>query len=290
MNAILDDLFGEQSPDDFLENHYLRLPYSRPGGCHTFGEMGSWSALERLVADPNADVIVGREGQSWNGERPRDLASIRELLAAGYTIGIRHADRCDSPLETLAAKFRATFHAPIDVHVYCTPAGQPGFGWHYDAEEVFVLQTEGEKEWRLRKNTVNPWPLIETIPANQHYEREIMPAMACQLVADDWLYIPAGYWHRTEAGANSISLSVGVRSAAAIDIYDFLRPYLLQSLLWRQRLRGLVGSPVSSEETVHQLQDLFANLGRDLTELLSREDVLRAFVEKQFVSDQQSPR
>ena len=35
------------------------------------------------------------------------------------------------------------FAAPVDVHLYCTPAGQPGFGWHYDAEDVFVLQTAG---------------------------------------------------------------------------------------------------------------------------------------------------
>src|SRR5947209_3055839 len=128
------------------------------------------------------------------------------------------------------------FLAPIDVHVYCTPAGQPGFGWHYDAEDVFVLQTAGRKEWSLRKNTVNPWPLAEALPADMRHEREIMPVLRCTLAAGDWLYIPAGYWHRTRAGEESVSLSVGVLSASALDVYDFLRRQLLSSLRWRQRL------------------------------------------------------
>ena len=46
--------------------------------------------------------------------------------------------------------------AAIDIHVHCTPAGEHGFGWHYDAEEVFIVLIQGRKEFAVRKNTVNP--------------------------------------------------------------------------------------------------------------------------------------
>jgi ribosomal protein L16 Arg81 hydroxylase len=163
----------------------------------------------------------------------------RALLGEGHTIGVRHAERHDGALAELALDFQRDFAAPVDVHVYWTPPGQPGFGWHYDAEDVFVLQAHGAKEWSLRKNTVNPWPLVETLPADMEVEREIMPVMRCLLRPGDWLYIPAGYWHATRAGADeSVSLSVGVLSTSAIEVYDFLRRSLLSSLLWRCSRRG----------------------------------------------------
>src|SRR5262249_27039897 len=150
------------------------------------------------------------------------------LLAEGCTLGIRHAEKHDPGLARLAEGFRRDFASPVDVHLYCTPAGRPGFGWHYDAEDVFLLQTQGTKEWFLRKNTVNPWPLAEPPPADMRYRLELMPLLRVTLAAGDWVYIPCGYWHRTEAGSEeSISLSVGVRSPSAVDVYDYLRRQLL---------------------------------------------------------------
>ena len=80
-------------------------------------------------------------------------------------------------LKKLAAGFEDDFHAPANIHIYATPAGKYGFSWHYDAEEVFIMQTSGRKEYSLRKNTVHPWPLVETIPQDMGYSREIMPLM-----------------------------------------------------------------------------------------------------------------
>ena len=161
----------------------------------------------------------------YEGRLPPTPGEARSLLAAGYTLGIRHAQKHDPGLTGLAEDFRKAFAAPVDVHLYCTPAGQPGFGWHYDAEDVFVLQLAGAKEWLLRKNTVNPWPLVETLPADMRHQREIMPVLRCSLRAGDWLYVPGGYWHRTEAAdEESVSLSVGLLPACAIDAFDFRCP------------------------------------------------------------------
>ncbi|MBY0229291.1 MAG: cupin domain-containing protein, partial [Gemmataceae bacterium] len=119
--------------------------------------------------------------------------------------------------------------------------------------------------------TVNPWPLIETIPQDMRHGREITPVMACKLAAGDWLYVPGGWWHRTEAGDDlSISLSVGVMPATALDAFDWLRSRLLRSLRWRQRLPHAA----SEEET----RALFAELGADLARELGSEAAVRAFL------------
>ena len=276
---VLAQLLGSVSQAAFMQEHFLRLPFALAGGCADFCHCGDWRAASRILSSPGADVIVGSAKQRYDGPLPKSLEETKALLAQGLTVGVRHAEKHDAALGNLARQFAADFRAPIDVHLYCTPAGQPGFGWHYDAEDVFVLQTVGKKDWWLRKNTVNPWPLVETLPQDMKYEREIMPAMRCLLAAGDWLYIPAGYWHRTESAEESISLSVGIESPSAMSVFDFLRPQLLDSLRWRQRLPPAGAAAANSDsELVAQYQALFQELGADLAKLLANPKTAAAFL------------
>jgi ribosomal protein L16 Arg81 hydroxylase len=276
---ILDRLLLDVPRSVFMEQYHLKLPFALPGGCKDLVQTAGWPMVEAILRRPGVDLLAVRESAVREGlQTPTDQG--RALLDEGYTLRIRKADRHDAGLAELAEGFRRAFAAPIDVHVYCTPAGQPGLGWHYDAEDVFLLQTRGSKQWQLRKNTVNPWPLVQTMPQDLRYQREIMPVIRCDLHAGDWLYLPAGYWHAAQAGAESISLSVGVLSAAAIDVYDFLRPGLLDSLRWRQRLPTAgEASTLSDEQLLDRYREVFADLGQDLSHLLGQEQTARAFLE-----------
>ncbi|QDU26027.1 Cupin superfamily protein [Anatilimnocola aggregata] len=276
---ILQRLLGDVSAATFLEEHFFRTPFARPGGCLDVIAWDAATTCQQLLPQPELDLLVTREGRPWEGPPVNSAALGEEALAAGYTLCLRHADKHDPVLAKIAAEFQAEFLAPIDVHIYCTPAEQPGFSWHYDAEEVFILQTEGSKDWWLRKNTVNPWPLVETIPADMRYEREIMPALHCTLQAGDWLYIPAGYWHRTSATERSTSLSIGILSPTGIDLFDFLRTQLLDDLRWRQRLPVLgAANPKTPEEVAAQCQEMFAELAKDLQRRMQNKSLVPAFI------------
>lgn len=277
---VIERLLGSVSVAAFLAEHYLRTPFARAGGCAHLLPLGEGEILAAVLSRPGADVLVGQAGKRWEGPPPASESEVRAALDAGFTVGVRHAERQHAALEELAAGFRRDFAAPVDVHLYCTPAGCPGFGWHYDAEDVFLLQLRGGKEWQLRKNTVNPWPVVEALPADMRYEREIMPLLRCTLQAGDWLYLPAGYWHRGQALEESVSLSVGLTSATALDVLDFLRRRLVTSLLWRQRLPVTgAASTQSAEELLECYRALFAELGRDLAGQLTAETLPRAFLD-----------
>ena len=278
---VLQELLGDVPPAKFLDEHFYRQPFASPSGCARLANRhaAEWTAAatcQKLLGQPGLDLIVTREGKHWPGPAVDQASQGQAALADGYTLCLRHADRHDPALAQLAADFHHDFLAPIDVHVYCTPAGKPGFSWHYDAEDVFILQTEGKKDWWLRKNTVNPWPLVETIPADMRYEREIMPALHCTLAAGDWLYIPAGYWHRTAASELSTSLSVGILSPTGIDIFDLIRKELIQDLRWRERLPVLgAANSSTNEQQAAAFRAITHALANDLAQRLAQLDWLR---------------
>jgi 50S ribosomal protein L16 3-hydroxylase len=257
---------GERPLSDFIEENYLRLPFSGAGGGAADCELGSWETLGRVLAGEKVDSLVVRDGRRVEAPSPKNREEAEALTREGCTILVRNAQRHDAALADLARGFERDFCGPVNIHIYATPADRFGFGWHYDAEEVFILQTVGAKEYSLRKNTVNPWPLEETLPADMHYEREIMPLVRCLLRPGDWLYIPCGYWHKAEAKETSISLAVGVLAPAAIDLVDFLRRKLLDSLRWRQRLPLAANDDRAREQLMAMLPDLAAELQRTLAE------------------------
>jgi ribosomal protein L16 Arg81 hydroxylase len=269
-------LFQTLPAATFVERYLHQLPIAVPQGAEHLKALGTLDVLDAIAAHPEAKVQRSRGGEWWPGDKRPPPGELRQSLADGWTIFVRHAERCHPRLQELAEKFGRAFQAPIDVHLFCTPPAAAGFGWHYDVEDVFILQTHGSKTYGLRKNTVNPWPLVETTPDNLCYEAERSLAMECQLSAGDWLYIPPGYWHAAKAdpgAAESISLSVGIMSATAIDLLDLLRPALVESLRWRQRL-PLTGplSGLSEIEARERLRELLVDLGGDLAKRLASDE------------------
>jgi 50S ribosomal protein L16 3-hydroxylase len=277
----LQALLGDFSVQRFVAEYFHRLPYSTSALAKPLCELGTWEALTAILADDMSDILVCRRNEQFDGKSPRTADEANRLVVEGYTLLVRHAERHDPRLAKLAEEFAKDFAAPVNIHMYCTPGGQYGFGWHYDAEEVFIVQTSGRKEYSLRKNTVNPWPIEETLPADMHYEREIMPLMKCELSAGDWLYIPSGYWHMGQSHETAISLAIGVQPHTAVEVFDFLRPQIVQSIFWRQRLPVCgVAAECSDEELRQQYAALFKQLGQELSKQLSDPKLVAAFLER----------
>lgn len=278
----MEQLLGSMTPSTFVEQHYLKFPYAMPGAAAAFQSLGTWSTVREILAQSDVDAMTVRRGELHSSDAAPTYDQARSLYTAGFTLVIRHAERHHPELNRVAAGFREDFAAPVDIHLYCTPPGQSGFGWHYDAEEVFIIQTVGSKEYAIRKNTVNPWPVLESLPGDMHYEREIMPVMRCTLRASDWIYIPSGYWHKaysSDATLESISLAIGVLATPAIAVLDQLRSRLLSSLLWRQRLPNLGRAmSLSRIELIQLYRNIFRQLGDDLSREIVQEDFVRHFI------------
>jgi 50S ribosomal protein L16 3-hydroxylase len=279
MVVALQQLFSGASLKVFVDEYLHRLPLALPDVAEGFRSWASWDTVGQLATTTGVDVLLVRDGETLRLEADGSLASLQNYCSGGWTIRMRNVQQHSEAIGGLAASFKETFRGSVNVHLYVTPSGHRGLGWHYDAEDVFILQTAGAKEYLLRKNTVHPWPLEETMPENLRYERELMPLSRVMLDAGDLLYIPCGYWHRTESPQGSagaaISLAVGIMSPSAIDLLIPLRRKLAGSLAWRQRLP--IGMEVNLE---NRLRLLLAQLADDCSRTLKSPELLSEIMKR----------
>jgi ribosomal protein L16 Arg81 hydroxylase len=136
----------------------------------------------------------------------------------GDTVALNFAQCYWEPAARLCAALESFFHFPAGVNVYMTPRNSQGFPPHFDAHDVFVLQVEGAKSWRI-------YPSREEMPCgmddSQPISRELLgaPLRAFHLTAGDLLYLPRGYVHEARAtDTSSVHVTVGVRSFTWTDL------------------------------------------------------------------------
>jgi ribosomal protein L16 Arg81 hydroxylase len=136
----------------------------------------------------------------------------------GDTIVLNFVQCYWEPAARLCAALEYFFHFPAGVNVYVTPQNSQGFPPHFDAHDVFVLQVEGAKSWRL-------YPAWEAMPCGMEDNKPIprallgAPLRECRLTAGDLLYLPRGYVHEARAtDASSVHVTVGVRSFTWTDL------------------------------------------------------------------------
>ena len=190
---------------------YLRTqPYASPSSANRAKPIFGWDTLDRLLSRNPPDVLIVARGNLLELPTPRSLGEALDLLTTGVGLVIRRAEKLEPEVAGFAAS--VTQHIPGEVHVQLivTPAGTYGFGWHYDDEDVFIVQTEGSKEYFFRDNTVDRERPAGTAPDFTRFGNEASPMGTARLLAGDWLYVPARWWHAAKCIEDSLSISLGI--------------------------------------------------------------------------------
>lgn len=171
------------------------LSYSRAPDVHTVRE------------DPPGARPAARKG----GGKPLRLEGLYQEYRDGSTMVLNALHQRWPPLAELCRSLSAEFSAAFQVNVYLTPPGSQGLPTHYDTHDVFVLQVQGRKHWRLYESPV-PLPL-----AGQPYRKEETEPGALveefDLSPGDLAYLPRGTMHDAATGdALSLHLTVGANT------------------------------------------------------------------------------
>lgn len=193
------DLLDAAAVDELVSRRGLRTPFLRMAkdgtvvGTKAFTRAGGAGAT---IADQVADDGVLRQ------------------IDGGATLVLQALHRTWPPLIEFGTQLSAELGHPVQINSYITPAANRGFAPHYDVHDVFVLQVEGRKRWRIHAPVVldpldnQPWETVRVAVGERAQEE---PLLDCVLVPGDALYLPRGTIHAAEAlGETSIHLTVGV--------------------------------------------------------------------------------
>lgn len=205
------DLLSADAVDELLSRRGLRTPFLRvarrgavlPAGRYT-GSGGAGAEIGDQVVDDK----------------------VMQLYAEGATIVLQGLHRIWPPLIAFAHRLGDELRQPVQVNAYLTPAGSQGFATHYDTHDVFVLQVDGTKRWRVHP-PVLPDPL-ERQAFGGHADEiaataEGPAALDVILEPGDALYLPRAWLHSAEAqGRRSLHLTLGVRALTRYAVVEEL--------------------------------------------------------------------
>jgi 50S ribosomal protein L16 3-hydroxylase len=206
-------LLGGLTPAQFMKRHWQRKPLLVRQAFADFKAPLSRSELLSLAAQEEVESrLVVREEPGRTPWRLRSGPFERRALPAfakpGWTLLVQGVDLHVQSVADLLAGFRFVPAARLDDLMISYATDQGGVGPHFDSYDVFLLQAQGRRRWRIGRQKAlalrDDTPL--KILANFEPEAEYV------LEPGDMLYLPPRYAHDGIAEGECMTYSVGFRA------------------------------------------------------------------------------
>ena len=206
-------LLGGISPARFMRHYWQKKPLLIRQAVPGMQPLITRAALFALAAqdDVESRLITRTESgdSSWRLRHgPFARGAIPKLSQAAWTLLVQgldlHLDAAHALLEQFAFVPRARLD---DVMVsFATDGG--GVGPHFDSYDVFLLQAQGQRRWRIGRQkdlTLQPGVPLKIL-------QDFQPEQEWVLDAGDMLYLPPRYAHDGVAQGECMTYSIGFRA------------------------------------------------------------------------------
>jgi 50S ribosomal protein L16 3-hydroxylase len=203
-------LLGGLSPRQFMSRHWQKKPLLVRGAMPGFTPLLPRAELFALAARDDVESrLAARTGQEWLFRRgPFPRRALPPLSRAGWTLLVQGADLHHAAAHELLAQFRFLPQARLDDLMISYASDGGGVGPHFDSYDVFLLQAQGRRRWRIGRQ--KDLALRSDVPLKilAHFE----PEQEYVLEPGDLLYLPPRYAHDGVAEGECQTYSIGFRS------------------------------------------------------------------------------
>jgi ribosomal protein L16 Arg81 hydroxylase len=171
---------------------------------------------------------------------PADPAKVKALLGLGASLVANHFHRVCPEVAAVAHVLEREFAARVAANVYCSFKGVQAFQTHFDLHDVFALQVEGEKTWRVYESRADA--PVAPLPPGDEIEKWLTASRGrllfeADMKPGDILYLPRGQYHDALTGAQaSLHVSFGVTPATGLAVFKLLENALTVESAFRQYL------------------------------------------------------
>ena len=217
-------LLGDLSPAAFMQKHWQKKPLlvrqAWPGVAPPLPR----AALFALAAQDDVEArLIERKERAWRVRPgPITVRSLPPLSRKHWTLLVQGLDLHVAAAHEMLRQFRFVPDARLDDLMVSWASDGGGVGPHVDAYDVFLLQVQGHRRWRIGRCKAPS--LVQGAPLKllRHFE----PTQEWLLAPGDMLYLPPGWGHDGVAeGGDCMTCSIGFRAPAA---HELARELLLR--------------------------------------------------------------
>jgi 50S ribosomal protein L16 3-hydroxylase len=219
-------LLGNITPAEFMAKYWQKkpllirgaIPDFKPLSCDALFALAEQDDVESRLIVENTNPKRKKSEAAWqmaNGPFSEDSDNaLPALKKSNWTLLVQGVDLHDAQVHALKNQFRFAPDARLDDVMISFATDGGGVGPHFDSYDVFLLQAEGKRRWRIgkQKDLTLQTGVPLKILANFAPEQEFV------LDAGDMLYLPPMYAHEGVAVGECMTYSIGFRAPAELEL------------------------------------------------------------------------
>ncbi|WP_377109392.1 JmjC domain-containing protein [Pseudoalteromonas sp. R86517] len=212
---------------EFLNQYWQKKPLLIKQGFTDFQDPIEAEELAGLAMEESIESrIVTNHNNDWQAYQG-PFEDFEKLTEQHATLLVQAVDNWHSDAAQLLQPFRFIPNWRIDdlMISYSTPKG--GVGPHLDQYDVFIIQGEGKRHWRVGL----PDPTLKQFAQNKKLLQveQFEAVIDCILEPGDILYIPPGCPHEGYAIENALNYSVGFRAPNQQDLFSSFADHVIDT-------------------------------------------------------------
>ncbi len=265
-------MLGGISPQEFLEEYWQKKPLLIRGAVPGFTGLLSADELAGLACEDDVQSrLVSQVRGKWQLEQgPFAETRFASLPVKDWTLLVQGVNHHLPSAAALLKQFDFIPYARLDdLMVSYAPDGG-GVGPHFDSYDVFLLQGQGKRLWRVSAQT--DLTLIDGAPLRllENFETE----NEWVLEPGDMLYLPPQIAHWGIAVGDCMTYSIGFRAPSAQELATQFLGHLQESIC----LEGIYADPdlklqkhpaKISADMVERVADILKSIKWDKQEIAS---------------------
>ncbi|MDE1529511.1 cupin domain-containing protein [Pseudomonas carnis] len=280
-------LLGGITAREFLRDYWQKKPLLIRQAIPDFESPIDADELAGLALEEEVESRLVIE----HGERPWELRrgpfaedAFSTLPEREWTLLVQAVDQFVPEVAELLEHFRFLPSWRIDDIMISFAAPGGSVGPHFDNYDVFLLQAQGKRNWKIGQMCNSESPLLQH--ADLRILAEFEESAEWVLEPGDMLYLPPRLAHFGIAEDDCMTYSVGFRAPSAAEVLTHFTDFLSQYLTDEERYTDADAQPVSDP---HQIQgDALDRLKGLLAEHMSDERMLLTWF-GQFMTEPRYP-
>jgi 50S ribosomal protein L16 3-hydroxylase len=219
-------LLGDLTPAQFLKDYWHKKPCVIRQAIPGFSALLDRDALFELAAREDVESrLITQFKQKWEMQAG-PLTTLPAVTKKNWTLLVQGVNLHEDAADALLRQFNFLPDARLDDLMISYASDNGGVGPHFDSYDVFLLQAEGTRRWRIGAQ--------EDLTLQQGVPLKILkiftPTEEFDLEPGDMLYLPPHYAHEGVAIGECMTYSIGFRAPSFQELGEAFLTFMSDSI------------------------------------------------------------